>query len=348
MADSKARYEKAHRQNREFFEGAPVYYQNDAIEIRDARGCFRPMERPWKRRPLTDVRGLFVHHRASWNSFVAMQRNVVLPRYKAAPNKKHDRIAYTLGVDHQPELTLEGRVVVWLFNDPEAVSWHSGSPGKDSARFTEWRRRQGPGNSANQYTVGLNLSGFFASAGYPESHPDEPSKRASAKGLAGNLIAHPSTEQAQAVWGVYCWLRKEFGATPDSVFGHVDSGKAACPGTSAMALVDAIRREVITNDRELDRWLSGRDDIWEPGGWPMARWGGSPSVDYVTECQRLLVAAGYDLGNYGPNNDGVDGQWGKASRLALMDFEESAGLLVNGQPEEADYQALLTHVEGVS
>ena len=52
-------------------------------------------------------------------------------------------------------------------------------------------------------------------------------------------------------------------------------------------------------------------------------------------CQRLLIANGYDLGKWG-----ADGRRGNVSRLALMEFEDDAGLLVNGEPEKADYDAL--------
>jgi hypothetical protein len=46
--------------------------------------------------------------------------------------------------------------------------------------------------------------------------------------------------------------------------------------------------------------------------------------------QRALVDMGYYLGKFGPNKDGVDGDWGRASEAALSDFQTDAGLVVNG------------------
>ena len=260
---------------------------------------------------------------------------------------------------------IDGLIVIWQLNDLDSVSWHSGSPGQDSARFGKWRREQGPGTSANQYTTGLSFNGFFASDGYPVNHPEQPTRYASKKGMKGTLICHPSEEQCRALWGLWCYLVEECGADSQAtegpmapVFGHKDTGKAACPGDTAMGLVNAIALGHISNDRELDRWLSGRDDYIHPGGWP------SPSevyrqtiqdlcdprytsngINVVTEVQRMLVELGYDLGSFGPRKNGVDGSWGNLSRIALIEFEESAGLLTNGQPEKADYDALKAALE---
>jgi hypothetical protein len=343
MTDTREKYDREHAQTRAFFSEAVEVYRNDSIIIKDARGCFRPMQRPWPARPLDHVRGLFVHHRASWNSYEDMQKNVVLQRYKKDPAGRHDRIAYTYGVDHNPEV-IDGLIVVYQFNNLGARSWHSGAPGRDSERFTDWRRAQGPGNSANQYTVGINLSGFFASRGYKPNHPSDPTAESRRRGVAKTLICHPSIEQCRAVWGLW----QTIGGV--GIFGHHDTGKAACPGNTASELVDAIWSGIITTDRELDRWLSGRDSYILPGGYPSPSdvYGDSAAdqdIDYVTECQRMLVALGYDLGSYGPKRNGVDGDWGSASRIALIEFEEGAGLLTNGQPEKADYDALKAALE---
>lgn len=42
-------------------------------------------------------------------------------------------------------------------------------------------------------------------------------------------------------------------------------------------------------------------------------------AELVEELQGALVAAGYDLGTYGPNGDGVDGDLGNKTRNALID-----------------------------
>ena len=47
------------------------------------------------------------------------------------------------------------------------------------------------------------------------------------------------------------------------------------------------------------------------------------SEDQVTAMQTTLVDAGYNLGKYGPNGDGVDGKFGNKTRLAYLDYMES-------------------------
>jgi hypothetical protein len=318
-----------------FSDAAVEVYRGNGIIIMDVRAAFGRMKSPWRQRPVANVNGLVVHHKATFNSYHAMQRNNVLARYKAAPAKRHDRIAYTFGVQHEPEV-IDGHVVIYQFNALEAVSWHSGSKGKDSARFTNWRREQGPGRGANDYTVGLNLHGYFASRGHAPNHPETPDATASKQGHGHLLIAEPSVEQCRAVWGLWRYLVEQHNAT--GLFGHLSTGKAACPGDTAMSLVHAIVDGLVSNERELERWLSGRDTVILPGGWPdsgFVEW-----HDYSTDIQTELVRLGYDLGKSGPNRDGVDGVWGQKSRFALMDFEEELGLLENGQPDLADLEAL--------
>lgn len=47
------------------------------------------------------------------------------------------------------------------------------------------------------------------------------------------------------------------------------------------------------------------------------------SEDQVTAMQTTLVDAGYNLGKYGPNGDGIDGKFGNKTRLAYLDYMES-------------------------
>ena len=45
----------------------------------------------------------------------------------------------------------------------------------------------------------------------------------------------------------------------------------------------------------------------------------SASKEQIISMQQILKNAGYDLGTYGPNRDGIDGSWGKASIKAFND-----------------------------
>lgn len=47
-------------------------------------------------------------------------------------------------------------------------------------------------------------------------------------------------------------------------------------------------------------------------------------AELVEELQKGMVAAGYDLGTYGPNSDGVDGDWGAKSAAAWQKVCEDA------------------------
>jgi len=77
-------------------------------------------------------------------------------------------------------------------------------------------------------------------------------------------------------------------------YGHYHFGKENCPG------------------KRLQRWVEDR----------RARGVKVPKTD--REWQQRLVDLGYDLGAYGPNQDGVDGSWGAKSRIALVEFQKSS------------------------
>ena len=73
--------------------------------------------------------------------------------------------------------------------------------------------------------------------------------------------------------------------------------------------------------------------------------------DHSAALQGLLTPAqiqdilahklGYELGNSGPNHDGVDGAWGGKSRAALADFQRRNGLIVDGEPDPETNATLL-------
>lgn len=50
---------------------------------------------------------------------------------------------------------------------------------------------------------------------------------------------------------------------------------------------------------------------------PQPPQGGTDMSDWATAQQKALRAAGYDIGNFGPAGDGVDGIWGDKSQAAL-------------------------------
>lgn len=50
----------------------------------------------------------------------------------------------------------------------------------------------------------------------------------------------------------------------------------------------------------------------------------------VQSLQTTLVLYGYDLGNFGPNNNGVDGKYGPKTEEAVKEFQSDAGIKVDG------------------
>jgi peptidoglycan hydrolase-like protein with peptidoglycan-binding domain len=46
----------------------------------------------------------------------------------------------------------------------------------------------------------------------------------------------------------------------------------------------------------------------------------------VKDLQALLVALGYDLGDYGPKGDGIDGEYGSMTKAAVKAFEAANGV----------------------
>lgn len=59
------------------------------------------------------------------------------------------------------------------------------------------------------------------------------------------------------------------------------------------------------------------------------------------EVQQLLVDLGYDIGAFGPNGNGIDGQWGGKSQVALVDFQKKHELEADGWPDPITNEALV-------
>lgn len=65
----------------------------------------------------------------------------------------------------------------------------------------------------------------------------------------------------------------------------------------------------------------------------------------VRELQRLLVLLGYNLGTYGPESNGVDGEFGKATQQAVEGLQAAAGIEVDGKFGSASLTALKAALE---
>jgi hypothetical protein len=103
----------------------------------------------------------------------------------------------------------------------------------------------------------------------------------------------PSAAQVKTLNRTLDALAKVLGLDPVQTYGHYHFGKENCPGKKLQKLVETRRQ----------------------GGMKL------PRTD--REWQQMLVDLGYDLGAYGANKDGVDGDWGSSSRLALLAFQRT-------------------------
>jgi hypothetical protein len=111
------------------------------------------------------------------------------------------------------------------------------------------------------------------------------------------------------------WIYPLLQKTQPKLMGHWEWGKAACPGGWLQSSILLTRGE---------KPLKGYEDLSATPPEPV--WTSSELFDTHEERQAALVLLGYDLGPYGPHKNGVDGDWGEASRTALHAFEEELGL----------------------
>jgi hypothetical protein len=149
------------------------------------------------------------------------------------------------------------------------------------------------GGAPNGYGVALAFQGNFRSKGAPNNGGD------------------PSPAQMQVVDE---WMQFFEGRYESPKFtGHWEHGKDTCPGWWLQNWICIYRGE-------------------EPLPEPKSKGLGAGSGAFATwlDVQQALHSLGYDLGKYGPNKNGVDGDWGYSSRVALEKFQRDHGLTVTG------------------
>jgi len=65
----------------------------------------------------------------------------------------------------------------------------------------------------------------------------------------------------------------------------------------------------------------------------------------VRQLQRELVELGYDCGSYGPNKDGVDGDFGYATEAAVKAFQRDADVTIDGVYGPESHAAMLAALD---
>ena len=74
---------------------------------------------------------------------------------------------------------------------------------------------------------------------------------------------------------------------------------------------------------------------------------GSKGED-VTRLQSILVEMGYDLGTYGTNNDGVDGDYGEKTEKAVKRFQTFVQIEVDGKYGSITHKALMGVLDDIA
>ena len=187
---------------------------------------------------------------------------------------------------------------VWWANELDAKTWSQGgrtSPDVDGDGDVD--STDGAGD-ANGRFLAIVLGGSFDSKWNKTGQEPTGEQVLALLSLWGHLVGHSRVQG---------WPPELFNALGHlrmaDLWTHADFGKIACPGRTITDLLVALRthREVA---RSTEDW------------------------------QRALVAAGYDLGKWGPKRDGVDGDWGSTSRDAIISFQRSAGLEPSGHRDD--------------
>jgi hypothetical protein len=232
-------------------------------KIIDLRGqlATHPTRR-FRRRRLEDVHGVVFHQALGDGTVRGIARYHVSEESHISPGRGCPGICYTFFVD------TDG--AIYQCNDLEAVTWSQGGPTPPPLPMTR----------PNTNYLAVCFRGDFRGKGHHGGNPTD------AQLAAG-----------RALWA---WLRDDLGLSEDSLFGHHDFGKPACPGTALSKLIAEVCAEGLDVKGNRPRGIKA----WQAG----------------------LKRLGYDLGAWGPKKDGVDGQWGKDSQTALLAFQKVEGL----------------------
>lgn len=75
---------------------------------------------------------------------------------------------------------------------------------------------------------------------------------------------------------------------------------------------------------------------------------GESKMGKIKKIQQFLVDNGYDLGDFGKNEDGVDGEYGKLTKKAVEEFQKKHGNLeINGRVDAETAKAMSKDIEPV-
>lgn len=210
----------------------------------------------WKKRNPDTLQGLVWHQELGWGTVEEVAR------YHTSSQSHLRRggvesLAYTWAIRRDGQLM--------LCNDLDRAVWSQGYKGRKGDENAEF--------------MSVMFEGMFHGAGVTDPSAGEPN----AQQLLSGLMLW---QACQRVWK---W-------TDDCLYGHLQFGKPACPGTTLKTVIEATRANAPKQDFDLDTTV-GR--------------------------QKALR----DLKSYTGKLDGV---WGPASRGALTRFQTRHGLAADG------------------
>ena len=198
--------------------------------------------------------------------------------------------SYTYYLPFHP-IVYKGKVVIFKCWDREWVTWHS---------------------SDNAHSEAIVCQGYFKHRSMRRFRPKK-----------GCPLGRPSELQETALRG---FLREyamgEMGLAKENIKGHCDSPvpKTACPGDFIEGIYRPINQGVVVPQVELP-------DV-DPPMFPSLP--GLLELDTWEERQAALLLLGHWLGDYGRQENGVDGDAGYLTRGAIETQEMNLGLKVDG------------------
>jgi hypothetical protein len=174
--------------------------------------------------------------------------------------------------------------------------------------FNETTWQAGAGGNAG---FGVGFQGMFRSRHIKRFRPFP--------GTNGN----PSDLQRQVCIALFReWFQPLFRFEREQLTGHWQWGKAACPG-------DWIENAILEFRSGESLADTGEED-------PGSEW-----FDTWAERQAALFDLGYNLGEYGPQKNGVDGYPGDMTRMAIELFQEDVGIEVTGLWDDVTEDAMM-------
>jgi hypothetical protein len=199
-------------------------------------------------------------------------------------------MCYSYFFSYEPELTPDGKVIIFRCRPDDSKSWHTGGH--------------------NNEAIALGFQGYFRSRHMGRFRARKGDK-------TNGQPSQAQQDMLAASWAEY--FKPTFELTDQDLFGHFEAKrpKAACPG-------DWLENFVLTTRK------AGAPEKAEPFEVPFDIEGMGVQLDTWEQRQGALLLLGYDLGAYGPNKNGVDGDPGLKTRAAVEGVEASLGLPVNG------------------